>query len=250
MMSIHRRLQVIWLLAAAASLCEAAPGPAAGGDLFPKKPASAVRDWGGPSEVFALNAAAGMDDLAAVREMIARGVDVNSRMDDTRQTPLMAAASGEMVSLLLNAGADPRLVDVQGATALHYAVLKEKALDIIPLLAAAGTDVNAVEPGGSETAFLWAKQWFFGVDPGMGRKVLYRLLQAGADINAKDKLGYTLLHTAAANAKMALAVFLLEQGADASIADTDGRTPLDIARDLKFQEIETLLTDAVNSRTR
>lgn len=250
MMSMYMRLRIMWLLAAAASLCAAAPGLATGGDLFPKAPASAVRDWGGPPEAFALSAAAGMDDLAAVREMIARGVDVNSRMDDTRQTPLMAAASGEMVSLLLSAGADPRLVDAQGATALHYAVMKENALDIIPLLTAAGTDVNAVEPGGSETAFLWAKQWFFGVDPDMGRKVLDRLLQAGADINAKDKLGYTLLHTAAANEKMALAAFLLKKGADASIADADGRTPLDIARDLKFQEIETLLTDAFNSRTR
>ena len=73
-----------------------------------------------------------MDDLAAVREMIARGVDVNSRMDDTRQTPLMAAASGKMVSLRLIAGVAPRLVDAQGATALHYAVMKEKALSILP----------------------------------------------------------------------------------------------------------------------
>ncbi len=203
-----------------------------------------------PPAAVALSTAVGQNDMEAVKEMIDRGIDVNSRMKDTRQTPLMGAESAEMVSLLLKAGGDPRLVDSQGATALHYAVLKERAPAMILFLLSAGANVNAVEPGGGETPFLWAKQWFFGMDAIMGQRVLALLLQKGADINAKDKFGDTLLHIAVMNGKGQLVKFLLDKGADASLANTEGRTPLDTARDLKFFEIESLLGKDVKHQSR
>ena len=203
-----------------------------------------------PPVAIALYTAVGANDIESVEEMIARGADVNSRMEDTLQTPLMAVESAEMASLLLKAGADARLVDSQGATALHYAVLKEKAVDIIPLLLSAGADVNAVDSAGGETAFQWAKQWFFGMDPDMGEKVLALLLQNGADINAKDKFGDTLLYAAVMNRKEQLVKFLLDKEADASLANGDGRTPLDAARDLKFPEIESLLGNGFKRQSR
>jgi hypothetical protein len=196
---------------------------------------------GVPPAAVALNWAVGMNDVGTVKEMIARGIDVNSRMEDTRQTPLMAAESAEMAALLLNAGADPRITDSQGATSLHYAVLKEDALGIIPLLLSAGAVVDAVEPAGGETPFLWAKQWFFGIDREKGRKVLGLLHQKGADLNFKDKFGNSLLHIAVMNGNEPLVSLLLEIGADASLINADGMIPLEIARELKFSEISALL---------
>jgi hypothetical protein len=194
-----------------------------------------------PPAAVALNWAVGMNDMGTVKEMIARGIDANSRMEDTRQTPLMAAESAEMAALLLNAGADPRITDSQGATSLHYAVLKEDALGIIPLLLSAGAVVDAVEPAGGETPLLWAKQWFFGIDCEKGRKVLGLLHQQGADLNFKDKFGNSLLHIAVMNGNEPLVSLLLEIGADASLINADGMTPLEIARELKFSEISALL---------
>jgi ankyrin repeat protein len=88
-----------------------------------------------------------MNNVETVTEMIAAGVDVNLRTEDSlAQTALLAATSSRMAALLLKAGADPRLADAHGTTVLHHTVLKEAALSLIPPLVAAGADVNTVEP--------------------------------------------------------------------------------------------------------
>ena len=77
-----------------------------------------------------LHVAAGWDDVAAVRELLGRGVDVNVR-NAQGETPLHSAAycmaEGPMIRALLEeGGADIRLVDERGWTAADVHARKEE----------------------------------------------------------------------------------------------------------------------------
>lgn len=57
------------------------------------------------------------------------------------------------------------------------------------------------------------------------------LLDAGADVNARQQAGYTPLMGAAANARVDILELLLARGADASMRTSDGKTAADLARE-------------------
>lgn len=65
--------------------------------------------------------------------------------------------------------------------------------------------------------------------------LLQALLEHGADPNARQSGGFTVLHTAAGRGDVEMARLLLEQGADPAVEDDEGRTPPDLARE-KGQE--------------
>jgi uncharacterized protein len=57
------------------------------------------------------------------------------------------------------------------------------------------------------------------------------LLERGADVNARQQLGYTPLMGAAAAGRQDLVDLLLDHGADRSLVSEDGKTAADIARE-------------------
>lgn len=65
--------------------------------------------------------------------------------------------------------------------------------------------------------------------------LLRALLEHGADPNARQSGGFTVLHTAADRGDVEMARLLLEHGADSAVKDDEGRTLLDLARE-KGQE--------------
>lgn len=78
----------------------------------------------GPAGIHEL---AGQDDIEAISELLASGVDVNAR-DDEGCTALHFAAdrgAAGAAQLLLSAGADVNAQDGDGQTPLHYAALCE-----------------------------------------------------------------------------------------------------------------------------
>ena len=178
-----------------------------------------------------------------MRELIGAGVDVNGEIDGGGLTPLMISRSPDMTRALLALGADPGLRDRNGMTALHHMVFADRAEKILPLILAAGADVDAAAAGANgETPLIAARQLFFeGGDPEHGARVMRILHGAGASVNARDDLGYTVLTTAAVNDKPALARLMLALGADPDVRTPDGRTALAWARELKHREIERLL---------
>ena len=157
-----------------------------------------------------------MNSLQFVRELIARGADVNARLqhgttgrarlDENGATAFLFAshtADLPLMRLLVELGADPKIPNADNCP---------------PLLAAAGIGIMAP-----------------GEEPGTDEEVveaLKYLLQLGADVNAVDNNGETAMHGAAYRNAPATAAFLAARGADVQTwnrANNYGWTPLLIA---------------------
>jgi ankyrin repeat protein len=81
-----------------------------------------------------------------VSMLIDHGAGIN-HPNSHGQTPLMAVKGPACARILLDAGADPDARDVEGNTALMYAVDRDET-EVARLLLAAGADVNAVPKNG------------------------------------------------------------------------------------------------------
>ena len=111
--------------------------------------ADLLRKHGGKKgAVYSIHIAA-KEDIEAVKQHLAAGVDVNAK-DKIRGTPLhYAAAYGhkEIAELLIAAGAGVKNKDEGGKTTLHYAAVNGRKI-IVELLIAEGADVNAKDEDG------------------------------------------------------------------------------------------------------
>jgi len=76
--------------------------------------------------------------------------------------------------------------------------------------------------------------------------IVTRLLDQGAEVNAKQHGGWTPLHAAAFNGDLPMAEHLVACGADPSLASDDGKTPLDVAVEKGHEP----LADWLRSHTR
>jgi ankyrin repeat protein len=130
-------------------------------------------------------------NLAAVQELVSKGISPNTT-DAEQHTPLMwAAFNGHtpVVTYLLEKGAKLEARDENGRGALMYA--------------SSGPNAEIVE----------------------------LLLNKGADVNVQGTLeGFTALMTAAAEGQVEVVRLLLRHGADAALKDKDGDTAESFAR--------------------
>jgi ankyrin repeat protein len=128
-------------------------------------------------------------------------------------TPLLLAAkyaSTDIISVLLDAGADLRLTAKDGTT---------------PLMAAANADHRR------QAAFIYARPEDLRdvADETQGREAVRMLLDAGADINATSQAGNTALHVAASGRSNTIIELLAQQGAKLDLKNQLGQTPLALA---------------------
>ncbi len=158
-----------------------------------------------------------MTSLDFVRKLVAKGADVNARatrppqmglttLNSIGATPFLLAARTadfELMRLLVDLGADPRLPNEDNTT---------------PLMVAAG--VGTQNPG---------------EDPGTEPEVLEAVkiaLELGNDLNAVDNNGETAMHGAALKHAPSVVRYLAERGARMDVwnrPDKRGWTPLKIA---------------------
>jgi ankyrin repeat protein len=127
----------------------------------------------------------------------------------------------DMVTLLLERGADANAETANGGTLLHDAALKGHA-EIVQLLLAHGAKIDAVNAAGGTALH----------DAAIGGRlrVAELLLAKGAAINARDtESGATPLHLAASWGRDEMVEFLLARGANAKATDKSGATPLKAA---------------------
>ncbi len=130
-------------------------------------------------------------EISAVQRTLAAGADVNSRDSDGATLLMLAAQEDDlpMVKVLLEAGADVNACDERGwaplAKAVYSAELKRGFPEMVKTLIAAGANIEATIGYGVRPLMLAA---------GYGEtEVVEALLNAGADVLARNEGGYTAL---------------------------------------------------------
>jgi Ankyrin repeats (3 copies) len=158
-----------------------------------------------------LLAAAYRNDVAAARDLIEAGADVDAK-DDSEQSAYLIATS--------EVGDDPRLLE---------------------LTLAAGADVDAKDSYDGTGLIRAAERGHSAI--------VERLLETGIDVDHVNRLGWTALLEAVVlgeggRAHVRTARRLVNGGADVGIADEDGVTAHEHARRRGFTAIERILVAA------
>lgn len=188
--------------------------------------------------------AAASGDTDALRMLLATPeVDLNQR-DSRGRTALMAATYADQpaaVALLLEAGADVDLQDDLLNNPFLYAGA-EGLMEILKLTHAAGAD-PAIRNRYGGVAIIPA------AEKGHLDAVRYLLEETDVDVNHINDLGWTalleaIILTDGGPVQQQIIAELIAYGADVTIADGEGVTPLQHARQRGYREIETQLLAA------
>jgi hypothetical protein len=139
----------------------------------------------------------------------------------------MHAGSAEVTVLLLDYGADPNIRNQDGRTPLHTACRDWRVRPVSWWrIAPNGTLIVRLQPRGNWDA-----------------RVASHLLDRGADIEARDRNGYTPLLIAARNGTTDVLQVLLSRGAAPNARDKHGRTALHWTAELNRPQHLKLLLD-------
>ena len=167
-------------------------------------------------------------DVDCVKELIAKGADVNAQ-DQHGETALMAAAkTGHTVCIaqLLQPNALLNITDNEGNTALIYAIMGRK-IECVKQLITAGTDVNK---GNVPPLICSIRSRSFDS--------INELLKAGADVNGADDHKNTALIEAVRCGKNTIVQLLLLKGADTNAENTEGHKAIHLAAERSHQEFK------------
>lgn len=157
-------------------------------------------------------------DVEAVEAMLENGADPDAMDSWSGMTPLLTAVRWrrtDIIELLGRFGADPDLPEASPSrfTALHRAAEAGDLACVLALLAA----------GADHAKRTWLTPLDWTADPA----VIAALVQAGADPDARcPDTGNTPLHRRACRCLPETVSALLDAGADVSARDQAGRTPL------------------------
>lgn len=138
-----------------------------------------------------------------------------------------------VTKMLLSLGADPNTVGTGGTTPLAEAALKGD-LESVRALLARGAKSGAVSRIGTQPIHDAA----LADHP----EVIRELVKQGAEVNARTRdEAQTPLHVASAMGRTKAVEALVALGADLSLKDAQGRTPLETAERAGFPEIVAIL---------
>jgi hypothetical protein len=186
-----------------------------------------------------------------VASMLAKDADVNVK-DNRGDTALgLAASIGEVNSmrLLLAKGADPAAANAKGETPIILAT-KSKQAEAVRMLIRKGVDVNVANT--SNNVVRTGPVAMIRLRPlhraaAFGPVEMVRdLIQAGADVNARDSRSVTPLMFAVATEYQTprMVAALLQAGADVNARDNTGETALDWAEKFAYPEVLSALRKA------
>lgn len=146
-----------------------------------------------------------------------------------KDAALMSATAGsreEMVSYILDQGANINSKNESGCTGLHQAV-EVNAVGLAKLLLFRGADTTMRDAEGITPLHLAARKRITLKNENLGHGEMGQLLvQHETDINAEDKHGRTALHLASLAGRQLLVQSLIENGAEVTTRDGQGWTAL------------------------
>ena len=148
-----------------------------------------------------------------------------------------AAAIGDVATLSKAIDSDPSVLtrwSHDGFTLLHLAAFFGHD-DAVRLLLSHDADVSIVSQSSMRVTPLHSAV------AGDHAAVARRLVESGADVNARQSGGWTPLHSAAANGDEELVQYLLDKGASIDAAQDDGHTPADLATDRGHHDLAAWL---------
>ncbi|WCR53691.1 MAG: Phosphocholine transferase AnkX [Wolbachia endosymbiont of Ctenocephalides orientis wCori] len=167
---------------------------------------------------------AARNELLEVAEfLIGKGADVNAEVGNGTGDHLLhfAARKGllAVIELLIKHNADINVQDKQEKTPLHLAMQNDKK-DIVEILLNHDKINVIIKDKDGLTPLRWAK------DVG----IVVSLIEKGANVNAKDNDGNTLLHLAAKDGHTAVVELLIGKGVDIT-ANNSNEMPLNLTND-------------------
>lgn len=190
-----------------------------------------------------LHKAAQTGDVAEIRRLAAVGVDVDQRDPGGRTAVHIAAFASQYEALkaLAEAGADMNALDARRYDVVTIAAVANDP-DLMSLAIALGNDAGLITSPYDGTALIAA------ADLGHG-EIVRRLIAAGAPLDHVNTLGWTALMEAVILGDggrdfQEVVKLLVDAGADRSIGDRDGVTPLEHARARGYAGIVRLLEPA------
>jgi ankyrin repeat protein len=192
-----------------------------------------------PAQDLALIAAAGRGDLGVVESLIRDGASVTARDADGR-TALLAATQSDQISVaraLIAAGADVNAKDkIEDSPYLYAAAEGRNA--ILRMTLAAGADLKSLNRYGGTGLIPAAHHGHV--------EAVRILLETKIDKDHVNKLGWTALLEAiilgnGGPVHTEIVQLLVQAGANVSLADRDGVTPLQHAEKRGFKEIARIL---------
>uniref|UniRef100_A0A452RP10 Fibronectin type III and ankyrin repeat domains 1 n=1 Tax=Ursus americanus TaxID=9643 RepID=A0A452RP10_URSAM len=147
-----------------------------------------------------------------VKILVSNGTDVNLKNGSGKDSLMLACYAGhlDVVKYLRKHGASWETRDLGGCTALHWAA-DGGHCNVIEWMIKDGCEVDAVDTGSG-----WTPLMRVSAVSG-NQSVASVLIEAGADVNMKDKDGKTPLMVAVLNNHEELVQLLLDKGADASV---------------------------------
>ena len=180
-------------------------------------------------------------DLEKVKALLLHHAEWLNSPDQNNKTPLLLALeSGHaaIIKYLIGQGADINLKDKDKASPLHNAAFLGN-LEIVDLL------LNKGASSINEGNFRGQTPLLFACEKGHP-EVVTRLLDAGADIEARDALGRTPLMTTAISKNMEVVKVLIKRGADINAGMKRGPatyTTLTVVATYGFKDLVDLLID-------
>jgi ankyrin repeat protein len=189
-----------------------------------------------------LHEAAGRNDVPAITRLLEQNAAIDAR-DAKGRTALLVATHGNQVSVaraLIEAGADVNAKDAIDDSPYLYAGARGH-LDILNLTLAHGADLKSTNRFGGTALIPAAERGHV--------ETVRRLIEAGIDVDHVNNLGWTALLEAVllgdgGERHQQIVQILLDAGADASLPDRDGVTPIQHARSRGYTEIEQILVEA------
>lgn len=180
-----------------------------------------------------LHQAVSNDNLEEVKNLIARGENVNGKDENySNITPLFLAVENgneEIVETLLSFGAKVNAKDINRQTPLMR-LDEDASPELVRTLIKFGAKVNSVDTEGNTALILASRS--------VRTEVLQILIDHRADINAQNKEGRAALMEAAEADNLENVRALLEAGADVNLKDKTGETAWDLTTG---EEVEKLL---------